>query len=124
FQLRCVPGGHRAAGLEGGRELRQRIEARLARRLVHRDRRDRALPPGNIDADDLGVECAAALRRERLLVAASGEPVLILACEGAALRGLFAAETHVPTAVCVDEAVDEIRVFDAMLSERQTGPQA
>src|SRR5439155_20030520 len=122
-QLRCVPGGDGAAGLEGGRELRQRVEARLARRLVLRDRCDDALPPGNVDRHDLVVERAAPLRGERFLVAAHGEAILILARERAALRGLLSSETHVPTAVRVDESVDEIRVLDHVLAERQTAAQ-
>src|SRR5688572_23378790 len=94
-QLRRVPGGDRAAGLERPRALRHRLQARLARRLVLRDGRDRALLSGDIDGHDLFVEGSALLRLQRLLVAAYREPILIIARERAALRGLLAAATHV-----------------------------
>ncbi len=117
-ELRRVSRGDRAAGFERRLELRERFEARLARRLILVNEGDGAFSPWNLDRHDLIVERALALRADRFLLRPHREPVLILAAEAALLRDELAAEPHVPVTVRVHEAVDEIRVFELVLAER------
>src|SRR5439155_19966919 len=123
-ELRGVAGGDRAALFERRLQLREALEGRLARRLVLVDHGDRALAPGHLDADELGVERAVLLRGECLLVRRCREAVLILAREPALLRDELAAKTHVPVAICVHQAVGEIRVLEVVFTEREAGAEA
>src|SRR6266550_8064655 len=121
IELRRVARRDRAAGLERRLKLRQRFEGRLTRRLIFADQGDGAFLPCDLDGLDLQVERSLALRADRLLVRAEREAVLIFAAEPALLGDELTPEAHVPVAVCVHEAVDEIGVLELVLAERKAG---
>ena len=105
---RGIAGRHRAAGAKRRAELRERLEARLARMLVAVDDRRIALLRRQRHRDDLRREPAVRLRGERALLAAEREGVLVGARHGEFRRHVLARLRHrVDAVLLLHERIDE-----------------
>ena len=105
---RRVAGRYRAAAAKRGRQLRERLQARLARVLVEHHHRGLAALRGNGDADDLRGEVARLLRGERALLAAQRELVLVLARDAKIVGDVLAGLRH---------RIDAVRLLEERIHE-------